>query len=219
VRDLPAQVPGYDRGEGRRRWRALDLGTVPTWLEADAPRVNCPSTEWWWRRCPGPATGRATPAVRRHGGLAGNALCEVGRGRPDASGVADGGLDRDPGGGDARAATDPLDKLVRIGIDEISYKKGHKYLVVVVDHDTGKLVWAKPGRDKKTLGAFSTRWARSVAGRSARLGRRGGLDRHRRSRPVQERHTLHGSFSCGPVGTDALDEVRARSGTQRATKA
>ncbi len=55
---------------------------------------------------------------------------------------------------DARAATDPLDKLVRIGIDEISYKKGHKYLVVVVDHDTGKLVWAKPGRDKKTLGAF-----------------------------------------------------------------
>ena len=34
--------PWYDRGEGRRRWRALDLGTIPVWLEADAPRVNCP---------------------------------------------------------------------------------------------------------------------------------------------------------------------------------
>ena len=31
----------YDRGEGRRRWRGLDLGTMEVWLEADAPRVNC----------------------------------------------------------------------------------------------------------------------------------------------------------------------------------
>ena len=34
--------PGFDLGEGRRRWRALDLGTTIAWLEADAPRVNCP---------------------------------------------------------------------------------------------------------------------------------------------------------------------------------
>ena len=33
--------PGYDRGEGRRRWRALDLGTIQVLLEADAPRVRC----------------------------------------------------------------------------------------------------------------------------------------------------------------------------------
>ena len=31
----------YDNGEGRRRWRALDLGTVQAVLEADAPRVSC----------------------------------------------------------------------------------------------------------------------------------------------------------------------------------
>lgn len=31
-----------DRGEGRRRWRSLDLGFVPAYLEADAPRVRCP---------------------------------------------------------------------------------------------------------------------------------------------------------------------------------
>lgn len=33
--------PGYDKGEGRRRWRVLDLGMLRCYLEADAPRVNC----------------------------------------------------------------------------------------------------------------------------------------------------------------------------------
>lgn len=33
--------PWYDRGDGRRRRRALDLGTLQVWLEADAPRVCC----------------------------------------------------------------------------------------------------------------------------------------------------------------------------------
>ncbi len=36
------KAAGYDRGEGRRRWRGLDLGTIEVWLEAEAPRVNCP---------------------------------------------------------------------------------------------------------------------------------------------------------------------------------
>ena len=29
------------RGEGRRRWRTLDLGTIRAVVEADAPRVTC----------------------------------------------------------------------------------------------------------------------------------------------------------------------------------
>lgn len=35
------RAPFYDRGEGRRRWRGLDWGTVQVVLEADAPRVHC----------------------------------------------------------------------------------------------------------------------------------------------------------------------------------
>jgi transposase len=35
------RCPWEDRGEGRRRWRTLDLGSVPAYLEADAPRVRC----------------------------------------------------------------------------------------------------------------------------------------------------------------------------------
>lgn len=32
---------GYDRGEGLRRWRRVDLGTRVVYLEADAPRLRC----------------------------------------------------------------------------------------------------------------------------------------------------------------------------------
>jgi len=38
------KAPWYDRGEGRRRWRALDLGTVRVELEAEARGSAAPST-------------------------------------------------------------------------------------------------------------------------------------------------------------------------------
>jgi transposase len=34
-----------------------------------------------------------------------------------------------------------LDGLFRIGVDEISWRKHHKYLTLVVDHDRGKVIW------------------------------------------------------------------------------
>jgi transposase len=55
---------------------------------------------------------------------------------------------------DIDARVDRLDGLRRIGIDEISYKRGHRYLTVVVDHDSGALVWPAPGRDEATLRRF-----------------------------------------------------------------
>jgi transposase len=55
---------------------------------------------------------------------------------------------------EARGQVDLLDGLKRIGIDEISHRKGQRYLTVVVDHHTGRLVWAASGRDRKTVLAF-----------------------------------------------------------------
>ena len=49
---------------------------------------------------------------------------------------------------------DRLAGLRRIGIDEISYRKGQRYLLCVVDHDTGRLVWAGKDRTKETLSRF-----------------------------------------------------------------
>ena len=44
--------------------------------------------------------------------------------------------------------------LRRIGIDELSYRKHHKYITVVVDHDTGRVVWAREGKSADTAKAF-----------------------------------------------------------------
>jgi transposase len=58
---------------------------------------------------------------------------------------------------------------MRIGIDEISYKRHHKYLTVVVDHDSGRLVWANTGRDRPTVRAFFDALEASGAGRCAQI--------------------------------------------------
>lgn len=47
-----------------------------------------------------------------------------------------------------------LNGLVNIGIDETSYKKGHKYITVIVNHDTNSVVWAAQGHGKSVLEQF-----------------------------------------------------------------
>jgi len=48
-------------------------------------------------------------------------------------------------------------KLRRLAIDEIAYHKGHKYLTVVADYDTGEVIWTGKGKGAGTLGAFFRR--------------------------------------------------------------
>ncbi len=55
---------------------------------------------------------------------------------------------------EAIADRDLFAGLKRIGIDDFSHRKGHRYLTVVIDHDTGRLVWAAPGRDRATVEKF-----------------------------------------------------------------
>jgi transposase len=149
------RAPWYDRGEGRRRWRGLDLGTIRTFLEADAPRVNCPEhgptvVQVPWARH---GAGHTRPFDDQVAWLAVHtsktAVTELMRVAWRTVGAI---ITRVMA--EARAAQDPFDGLRRIGIDEISYKKGHRYLLVVVDHDSGRLVWAAPGHDKRTLSGF-----------------------------------------------------------------
>jgi transposase len=47
-----------------------------------------------------------------------------------------------------------LDGLVAIGVDEISYRRHHRYLTSVVDHRSGAIVWCSPGRNSATLARF-----------------------------------------------------------------
>jgi len=149
------RAPGFDLGEGRRRWRALDLGTTIAYLEADAPRVRCPEHGVVVCAVPWARHGsRFTYAFEQQVAwlavnTSGSAVAELMRiawrsvGRICERVAAEAGRE-----------ADLLAGLRRIGIDEISDRKGHRYLTVVVDHDTGRLVWAAPGRDKATVEAF-----------------------------------------------------------------
>jgi hypothetical protein len=56
---------GYDQGEGRRRWRALDLGVVRVFLEATRPGFAAHPTGWWSPRCRGPGMGPGSPGRSR----------------------------------------------------------------------------------------------------------------------------------------------------------
>lgn len=47
-----------------------------------------------------------------------------------------------------------LDNLHQIGIDETSYKRGHKYITVVVNHETNTVVWMSDGHGKAVLTRF-----------------------------------------------------------------
>lgn len=146
---------GYDRGEGRRRWRAVDLGVTRCYLEADAPRVVCDihgvvvAAVPWARHGAGHSRSFDDMVAWLAVHSSKTAVCELVRVAWVTVGAI---IDRVVA--DARAERDPFDGLTKIGIDEISYKRGHRYLTVVVDHSTGRLVWAAVGRDKATLGRF-----------------------------------------------------------------
>ena len=49
---------------------------------------------------------------------------------------------------ETRSEKKRFDNLVRIGIDETSYKKDHKYITVVINHDTNAVIWAGKGFGK-----------------------------------------------------------------------
>ncbi len=163
-------APGYDRG-GRpggwqRRWRHLDLGFATCDLAGDAPRVACPEhgptvAELPWARHDSAFTrafedlvvweglaSNKTAAARHHGlsWRAVNGMCIR---------VATEALGR----------VDLLDGLVAITIDEVKYKKGQRYLTVVCDQFTGKVVWAAKGRSKDTVRAFFAALGRERAAR------------------------------------------------------
>lgn len=146
---------GYDRGEGRRRWRALDLGAVRAVLEADAPRVSCRehgvvvAAVPWARHGAGHTHAFDDTVAWLAVQCSKTAVTELMRIAWRTVGAIITRVSAD-----IEARVDRLAGLRRIGIDEISYKKGHRYLTVVVDHDARRLIWAAPGRDKATLERF-----------------------------------------------------------------
>jgi transposase len=149
------RCPGYDRGEGLRRFRAMDLGLGRSYVEALAPRVRCKHHGVGVQRVPWARSGSGfVRAFEDH--LAWLVV------RTDKTTVSTllriawrtVGAIVERVCKSARDRIDPLCGITRIGIDEVSYRKGHNYLTVVLDHDTGRLLWAHPGKNEATLHKF-----------------------------------------------------------------
>lgn len=147
---------GYDKGNGRRRWRAMDIGnSVKVYLESDSPRVWCKEHGAvvqmvpWARHGSKHTRSFEDTAVWMSLHLPRKAVSEYLRVSWDTVGPMVNRVEKENRSGEKQ-----FDGLVRIGIDETSYKKGHKYITVVINHDTNTVVWAAKGFGKEVLESF-----------------------------------------------------------------
>jgi transposase len=141
-----------------RRWRAPDLGSSRCYVEHAPVRVECPEhgvrcAALPWARL---ASSRFTSGFEDQVAWLALHMCRSALAalmRIDWHTV--GGIcARVEASLEAADGRGRLDGLRRIGVDETSYKKGHKYMTVVVDHDRGRVVWACEGHGKRQLNDF-----------------------------------------------------------------
>ena len=156
----------YDTRPVESAWRHLDLCAWRLVVRASLRRLECPSHGVRVERVPFARAGARH--TRDFDDLTGflattmdkTAICRLCRVDWDTVGrmitrVMDDGLD-----------PDRLDQLFEIGVDEVSWRKGHSYLTLVSDHRRGKMVWGKEGKDTATL---DTLFAELGKERSAQL--------------------------------------------------
>jgi transposase len=145
--------PSYDRARGRR-WRHLDVAGMKFVLRYRTRRVDCARCGVVVEYVPWAEVGSwFTRAFEDHVGY----LAQ----RSDKTSVS--ALMRVAWAtvGDIirrvvkRHGSDGLlDGLTHIGVDELSYRRHHEYVTVVVDHVRGHVVWASKGKNADTLKAF-----------------------------------------------------------------
>ena len=148
---------GYDQGGRKvRRWRALDMCGLFLFIETSQERILCSEHGVQYPAVPWAYEGsRFTKDFDR---TAAWLACHLSR--KDVAEYLR--IDWETVGrclSRARKDIEPdlkarLDGLVNIGIDETSYRKGHKYLTVIVDHDRNRVVWLHGGHGKSVLAKF-----------------------------------------------------------------
>jgi transposase len=198
----------YDRRVGRR-WRHLALGGMRVELRYDLRRVDCPRcgvrVEWLpWAE---PDSMFTRPFEEQVAYLAQ---------RMDKTGITGlmGIAWYTVGSIAARvvARMSPDDRLAGlrvIGIDELSYRRHHKYVTIITDHDTGKVVWAREGKNADTLNAF---FAELGPERCAKLGTvtldmsQAYINSVKANAPQAE--IVFDRFHVQRLAHDALDQVR-----------
>ena len=144
----------YDTRPVPSTWRHLDLGHWRLEVRATLRRIDCPVHGARTESVPFARSGsRFTSDFEDLVGwlattMDKTALCRLVRIDWDTTGriierVMATGLD-----------PNRLDKLFTVGVDEVSWRKGHSYLTLISNHETGKFVWGQEGKDTATLDCF-----------------------------------------------------------------
>lgn len=137
-----------------RGWRHLDFFQHQTYLHARVPRVRCPECGVHLVRVPWARAGSGFTllfeamavtlagsmpvlAVSRQLGIRDGRIWRILRAYVDA----------------ARETLDESE-VTRVGVDETSSRKGHKYVTIFADMDKRRVVFATPGKDQTTFEAF-----------------------------------------------------------------
>ncbi len=102
-----------------------------------------------------------------------------------------------------------LDDLKRIGIDEFSYRKYHRYLTIVVDHDRRRVVWAAQGRSADTLKSFFEELGeqRRASIKCATIDMAGGYIKALKEM-LPEAEIIFDRFHVQKMASEAVDDVR-----------
>ena len=189
------------------RWRHLDLGAQRCYLVAALRRVKCPDCGVRVEAVPwarGPRFTRAFEDVVAFLAqqMAKAPIARLMRLSWDTVGrIVD------------RVVAERLDPrrltgLRSVGIDEVSYRRRHRYLTVVADHDSGRIVWVAKGRNSATLQAFFAELGqRRATIRAVSIDMSGEYQRAiREAAPHAE--ICFDPFHVVRVGADAVDQVR-----------
>jgi transposase len=112
-----------------------------------------------------------------------------------------------------RVVADHLDErrlagLVAIGCDELSYRRGQRYLTNVADHHTGRIVWSSPGRNAETLQAFFDELGeRKQSIRAVSIDMSGGYEKAIRA-ALPDAQITFDPFHVVALAGRAVDDVR-----------
>jgi len=147
------RAPGYDRREPRL-WRHLGLGKLRIWLRYAPRRVSCGRCGIVGEQVPwAEHASRFTKDFEELTAYLAQSTDKttvtklMGISWSTVGSIVERIVER-------RLDPNRLDDLRRIGVDEFSYRRRHRYLTIVVDHDRRRVVWAAPGRSAETLCGF-----------------------------------------------------------------
>ena len=100
---------------------------------------------------------------------------------------------------DERLDPDRLNDLFEIGIDEVSWRKQHRYLTLVVDHQRRRVVWGANGSGKAAADRFFAELDPELAGDPPG------------SQPAEIQQESAEGQDCGPVAEEDQPQVGERA--------